>query len=131
MKQGNEDALALLGYAQKPDIEVSDFVLQNEVVSVGESLIFDFKLAAKEDIKLMIDYIIHFRTKADRLSSKVHKFKKITLKKGESLTLQKKHPFKANMTTRTFYEGEHKVTLQINGTPYASSTFILSNSNDE
>lgn len=131
VKLGNEDALALLGYVQKPDIEVSDFVLQNEVVSVGESLIFDFRLAAKEDIKLMIDYIIHFRTKADRLSSKVHKFKKITLKKGESLTLQKKHPFKANMTTRTFYEGEHKVTLQINGTPFASSAFILSNSNDE
>jgi len=129
VKQGNEDALALLGYAKKPNIEVSDFVVKNEVVSVGEALIFDFRLAAKEDIHLMIDYIIRFRTKADRLSSKVHKFKKIFLKKGESLTLQKKHPFKANMTTRTFYEGEHEVELQINGTQYASSTFILSNSN--
>lgn len=125
VKQGNEDALALLGYMQKPNIEVSDFVLHKEAVSVGEALQFDFKLKAKEDTKLMIDYIIHFRKKAGTLSPKVHKLKKVSLKKGESLTLQKKHPFKTNMTTRTLYEGEHKIELQINGILYASSMFIL------
>ena len=125
VKQGNEDALELLGYVYKPDIDVSGFTLQNKEVSVGEALRFDFKLNAKEDTKLMIDYIIHFRTKAGTFSPKVHKLKKVSLKKGESLTLQKKHPFKANMTTRTLYEGEHKVELQINGTCYAESMFIL------
>ena len=125
VKQGHEDALCLLGYMQNPDIKVSDFVLQKEEVSVGEALWFDFKVKAKEDTKLMIDYIIHFRTKAGTYSPKVHKLKKVSLKKGESLTLQKKHPFKANMTTRTLYVGEHKVEVQINGTLYASSTFIL------
>ena len=125
VKQGNEDALSLLGYMQNPDIKVSGFMIHKEEVSVGEALLFDFKVKAKEDTKLMIDYIIHFRTKAGTLSPKVHKLKKVSLKKGESLTLQKKHHFKANMTTRTLYEGEHKVELQINGTLYASSTFIL------
>ena len=125
VEQGNEDALELLGYVYKPDIDVSGFTLQNKEVSVGEALRFDFKLNAKEDTKLMIDYIIHFRTKAGTFSPKVHKLKKVSLKKGESLTLQKKHPFKANMTTRTLYEGEHKVELQINGTCYAESMFIL------
>ena len=104
---------------------MSDFVLKKEEVLVGEALLFDFKLEAKEDTKLMIDYIIHFRTKSGTLSPKVHKLKKVSLKKGESLTLQKKHPFKANMTTRTLYEGEHKVELQINGTCYAKGMFIL------
>jgi len=125
VKQGDEDALALLGYMTDPNINVSGFMLQNKEVLVGESLLFDFKLKAKEDMKLMIDYIIHFRTKAGTLSPKVHKLKKVSLKKGESLTLQKKHPFKANMTTRILYEGEHKVELQINGTLYTSSKFIL------
>lgn len=125
VKHGNEDALALLGYIRNPEIEVRDLVLKNEVVSVGEALIFDFRLIAEEDTRLMIDYVIHFRTKVGTLSPKVHKFKKISLKKGESLTLQKKHPFKANMTTRTLYEGEHKVELQINGTRYVSKAFIL------
>lgn len=125
VKQGNEDALTLLGYGHQPSIKVSDFILQYDEVSIGEALIFDFKLEAKENTKLMIDYIIHFRTKSGTLSPKVHKLKKVSLKKGVSLTLQKKHPFKANMSTRTLYEGEHKVELQINGTLYASSTFIL------
>lgn len=125
VKQGDENALELLGYVPNPHIEVDDLMLHHKEVSVGEALIFDFKLEAKEDTKLMIDYIIHFRIKAGTLSPKVHKFKKVSLRKGESLTLQKKHPFKANMTTRTFYEGEHKVALQINGRLYASSMFIL------
>lgn len=125
VKHGDEEALALLGYVRNPAIEVRDLVLKNEVVSVGEALMFDFRLIAKEDTKLMIDYIVHFRTKAGTLSPKVHKFKKISLKKGESIALQKKHPFKANMTTRTLYAGEHKMELQINGTLYGSNTFIL------
>jgi hypothetical protein len=104
-------------------------VLQEKEVSVGEALIFDFKVEAEEDMKLMIDYIIHFRTKAGTFSPKVHKLKKVSLKKGESLMLQKKHPFKANMTTRTLYEGEHKIELQINGTRYASATFRLKGKN--
>lgn len=125
VKKGNEEALAFLGYKKNPDIKVYGFVLQKEEVSVGETLLFDLKLRAKEDINLMIDYIIHFRTKAGSLSPKVHKFKKVSLKKDESLTLQKKHPFKANMTTRTLYAGEHKIELQINGICYASSYFTL------
>ena len=125
VKQGNEASLAFLGYIQNPDILVSGFVLQKEKVSVGEALLFDFKLEATEETKLMIDYIIHFRTKAGTLSPKVHKLKKVSLKQGESLTLQKKHPFKANMTTRTLYAGEHKIELQINGICYATSAFTL------
>jgi hypothetical protein len=104
---------------------LDNFVLQNEEVFVGEALVFNFRLVAKEDSKLMIDYIVHFRTKAGKLSPKIHKLKKISLRKGESVTLQKKHHFKANMTTRTLHEGEHKVELQINGKRYASKVFCL------
>ena len=39
--------------------------------------------------------------------------------------LDKKHHFKANMTTRKLYAGEHKVELQINGKIYASIKFDL------
>lgn len=125
VKQGNEESLAFLGYKKNPDIKVNGFVLQKEEISVGEALRFDFMLKAKEDTELIIDYIIHFRTKAGTLRPKVHKLKKVSLKQGESLSLQKKHPFKANMTTRTLYEGEHKVELQINGICYASAAFTL------
>lgn len=125
VKQGNEDALVLLGYMKDPAIKVHDFILSNTMVSIGEALVFDFALEASEDTRLMIDYIIHFNTKTGTLSPKVHKLKKLVLKKGSRLTLQKKHLFKSNMTTRKFYAGEHKVELQINGTLYGSKAFKL------
>ena len=125
VKKGDADALALLGYKNSVAISVSDLVFTSDVVLVGEALIFELEIEAKEVCKLVIDYLIHFRTKRDSLSLKVHKLKKLNLKKGEKVTLKKKHSFRANMSTRTLYEGEHKIELQINGRVYASDSFIL------
>jgi len=125
VKKGDEDALALLGYVKGPSIVVNDLVLHSNVVSVGETLIFDIEIEAKENTRLIVDYLIHFKTKLGTLSPKVHKLKKLNLKKGEKITLKKKHPFKANMSTRTLYEGDHIVEVQINGTVYSSDTFML------
>ena len=125
VKQGNEDALMLLGYKKYPEIKLSDITLRSSYVKVGEALVFEVKIEAKKDVKLTVDYLIHFQTKLGTLSAKVHKLKKLELKKGESLILQKKHPFKANMTTRTLYSGEHKIELQINGTIVKSEIFDL------
>ena len=125
VKQGNEEALQLLGYPRDPKIKVRDFKLYQEVVKVGEALLFDFSIEAKSECQLLLDYIVYFQTKSGKLSPKVHKIKKISMKEGESVKISKKHPFRANMSTRKFYVGEHKVELQINGKCYASCTFTL------
>jgi len=125
VKQGNKEALALLGYRKDPSIEVNAFALHKLEVSIGEALVFSFEIESKEEEHLIVDYIMHFRTKAGSLSPKVHKIKKLLLLEGDSVKLEKKHHFKANMTTRKLYSGEHKVELQINGKIYASHTFHL------
>ena len=125
VKRGNEDALLLLGYKKDPDINLSELNLHQDKVRLGEALLFDFKIEAKEDCNLLIDYIIHFRTKVGKISPKVHKIKKFSLKKGNSIKISKKHLFRANMTTRKLYVGEHKVELQINGVCYGQAYFIL------
>jgi hypothetical protein len=125
VKQGNEEALSLLGYEKHPEIVVGELKLLSSSVKVGETLVFEVTIEVKKDVKLMIDYRIHFQTKLGALSTKVHKLKKLELKKGESIILQKKHLFRANMTTRTLYSGEHKVELQINGTIVKSKIFDL------
>ena len=125
VKQGDEDALALLGYRKDPSIKVNAFALHKSEVSIGEALVFSFEIDSKEEEHLIVDYIMHFRTKAGKLSPKVHKFKKLSLLEGDSVKLDKKHHFKANMTTRKLYAGEHKVELQINGKIYASINFEL------
>ncbi|MDQ7043827.1 MAG: hypothetical protein Q9M34_09925, partial [Sulfurimonas sp.] len=58
-------------------------------------------------------------------SPKVHKLKKLSLKKNETILIKKKHPLRANMTTRTLYEGEHLLELQINGTVLHQESFYL------
>lgn len=125
IKQGNIDALELLGFSKSPPILVKSVTLQTPNVAVGEALVFEVEITAKEETKLLIDYVVHFRTKAGTLSPKVHKLKIVTLKKAETITLAKKHPFKANMTTRKLYSGTHLLELQINGTITHQAHFEL------
>jgi len=127
VKQGNEEALALLGFKKDPKIVLSDLKLYQDEVRLGEALIFHFEIEAKEDCNLLIDYIMHFKTKSSKISPKVHKIKQFYLKAGESMEITKKYPFKANMTTRKLYVGEHTVELQINGICYVKNTFVLTN----
>lgn len=131
VKQGDEEALSFLGYIKNPAMEVKDFILHSKYVCIGDALAFSFTLEAREDTNLLVDYIMHFRTKAGTLSPKVHKLKKISLKKGSPMTIEKKHFFKADMSTRKWYEGEHKVALQINGSVYEESTFTVGVKNNE
>jgi len=125
VKEGNKDALELLGYLQDPAIDINDFELKNINVHIGETLHFHFDLKANEACKLLIDYIIYFQTKNARPSSKIYKIKKLSLKKDQILKIEKRHFFKANMSTKKLYKGEHKVELQINGKLYASEVFHL------
>ena len=125
IKKGDEKAFALLGYVKYPSIVVNDLCVYSKIVNVGESLIFNLEIEAKEETKLIIDYIIHFRTKLGTLNPKIHKLKRVKLMKGDKVTFYKKHRFKADMSTRNFYEGEHRVEVQINGMVYRSENFIL------
>ena len=125
VKEGNEEALALLGYKKLPKIVLSELTLVQDRVKVGEALHFEFEIEAKENCKLMLDYIVHFKTKSGKSSPKVHKIKKLFLQNKECITVSKKHLFKVGMTTRKLYAGEHKVELQINGKRYDMGTFVL------
>jgi hypothetical protein len=122
-KRGDPEALSLLGYKRNPKIEVKGFQIRTPELKLGEYLEFEFEILAKEDSNLMIDYIIDYPMKNGR-SKKVFKLKKCEIKKGEVQKYIKRQQFK-NRTTRKLYEGEHKVSLQINGTVFAENKFIL------
>ncbi len=125
VKDGDKDALEFLGYRQNPNIIVKDFLLDNHEVNIGEKLSFSYVLKAMSDEELIIDYIVYFLTKSGKLNPKVHKLKKLSIQKDEIINITKKHHFKANMSTRKFYKGEHRLELQINGKIYSSATFLL------
>jgi len=125
VKEGNFEALELLGYGANPSIEIANFNFNSLEVRVGEALEFSFTIKAQADEALMVDYLLYFQTKAGKLTPKVHKIKKLELKKGEQISICKKHLFKANMTTRKLYAGEHSLALQINGKVFEEVGFLL------
>jgi len=125
VKQGNKEALSFLGYQPNPAINISKFKLFFQTVHIGDTLFFELNIEALKEVKLMIDYIIYFQTKSGKLRPKVYKFKRLVLQKNESMTLQKKHLFKTHMSTRTLYEGEHTLEIQINAHIVQSTSFLL------
>jgi len=125
VKEGNEEALSFLGYKKHPPIELQEVCLKTAVITVGEALEFEVEIVALEDVLLLVDYVVHFCTKRGTHSPKVHKLKKLSMQKGEKQRLEKRHPFKANMTTRKLYAGEHFLELQINGTIVYKEAFEL------
>lgn len=124
VKDGDRQALELLGYHAEPKITVSNFAITTETVRLGEALMFEFLLEAQQEERLMIDYILHFQGRNGAMRPKVFKIKKCKLTAGDTLQIHKKHPLRS-MTTRKLYSGKHIVTLQINGRHYGEREFWL------
>lgn len=125
VKQGNKDALVLLGHGSTKVI-LESFVIETPKVKIGESLQFSCVLQStdKTPQDFIVDYIIEFKKANGTHAQKVHKLKMLRLAPKETVTLTKKHPLRV-MTTRTLYPGEHKVTLQVNGKTFDTHSFLL------
>lgn len=125
LKQGNKEALELLGYHTNPKITVSTIAVNHDSIMMGEDLVFSFSVTAQRDEKLMIDYVIDFVKANGQTKPKVFKLKKVFIQKGETVSITKKHRFLTDATTFKYYAGEHCVTLQINGSKHAVVPFKL------
>lgn len=126
IKQGNPEALALLGYYPNPDIEIINLSIKELKIMIGESLKFSFQVKSMSDSiqKLMIDYIIYHVKANGKTTPKVFKLTKKTINPGQSIYIKKSHAFKI-ISTRKYYPGTHKILLQINGKNYGDSGFEL------
>lgn len=126
VKQGHTGALSFLGFAPEVQIDLVAFDLHTSEVRIGDALSFACTLQAKTDARVVVDYVIWFQNKVGQMTAKkVYKLKQATLIKGEILRIEKRHPFRANMTTRVLYPGEHRVCLQVNGTVLGDTGFVL------
>lgn len=124
IKQGNTDALALLGFGDAPEIEITKFVTTTPVVKLGEAFEFSLELRAKQAQNLLVDYVMLFASEGKKRSQKVFKLKQLELETEEVVKLKKRHPMRL-MTTRRLALGEHQITLQVNGQVLDSLSFEL------
>lgn len=126
VKQGHQEAFALLGYPPNLAIRVQRLHLNKATIQMGEDLTFEFEVQSKSDKSqnLMIDYVVHHMKANGKLAPKVFKLAKKKLGSRETLRLSKKHPFR-QISLRKYYLGKHLLEIQINGKIYTQAEFEL------
>jgi len=125
IKQGHPPTLRALGYGPLA-ADLKHFNILSPELKLGEGLEFSFAIQSSLKVSqpYIIDFAIHFVKANGSLSPKVFKLKSGTLKAGEILDIEKRQVIK-KITTRTFYPGEHKLEILINGQSYGLLPFNL------
>ena len=126
VKSGHPEVFGLLGYTERPKLELCSLDIAPTVIALGESIEFSFQLQSKslKPQTIVIDYAIHHVKANGNTSPKVFKFRTMELGPGEAVQLVKRHAIKP-ITTRTYYPGTHAVDILINGERYAREAFTL------
>jgi 3-methyladenine DNA glycosylase AlkC len=126
VKQGNPDALELLGYPRTPTIEVGNLTIEPETIPMGGevTVAFDVVSLGEAPQNLMIDYIVHLMRANGQQTPKVFKLTKREIAPGETIHITKTQSFRP-VTTRKYYPGEHGIEIQINGTAFGRKDFVV------
>lgn len=120
-------AFKVCGYTPTPSVELDLFKVLPKKLQEGGNLNLKLQLTSLKKQKLQISFRISFPRKNQTYSDKIFQFKDVELKKGEAITLEKKHSFK-KVTTRKHYPGKYPVALRLNGKEVAWGEFQLLNS---
>jgi len=125
LKAGNKQALLLFGYGDPSEMRVEELKFENRTVIIGENLPYSFQLVnkGKKANKVRLEYSIDFVKASGKQSRKIFKITENTYKPG-TYVIKRKHSF-ADMSTRRHFEGEHKITIIVNGEEKASTSFYV------
>jgi len=126
VKEGNTQALSVLGYPSELEIKVGKLVVEPREVLMGEELEFTFSVQSMASgvQNLMVDYALYFVRANGKTNKKVFKLSRKRLRPNETISIRKKHSFRP-ISTRKYYPGKHKIEIQINGKIYAQAVIIL------
>jgi 3-methyladenine DNA glycosylase AlkC len=125
LKQGHPEALALFGFEKLSGIKIKDLILHNTEISMGQDLIFSFTVVSETTApqKIRLEYGIDFVKANGNRTCKIFKISEKTME-GPQLEITKKHKWR-EITTRTHYAGEHRLSIRINGIEMAEALFNL------
>lgn len=116
IKQGHPGALRLIGVSHRADVAVRDFTMARKRLRVGDTLHFTLAVESTSPSpqRVVVDYILHFVNASGSHGVKVFKLKTFELPGKGRVELSKSHSLKP-ITTRTYYPGEHRLQIQVNG----------------
>ena len=126
LKKGEPIILELFGYRNAQHIAVNQFIIQDSKVKINQKLTFSFDFTNHNDHSTLIrlEYAIYYLLKNGTHAKKVFKISEKEYEAGANVQILRNHPFKV-ITTRTFYPGEHFVSLIINGIEQEQRPFTL------
>ncbi|WP_140918628.1 DNA alkylation repair protein [Limnobaculum xujianqingii] len=116
IKDGNPNALALIGVQYGAQVTIDNFSIKQKNIKLGDSLEFEVQIRSVSNTpqKIVIDYLIHFMKANKKTMPKVFKLRTFELPANGSITIEKKHTIK-KITTRQYYEGIQQIEIQVNG----------------
>lgn len=125
IKKGTPEALELQGINQAAAVSAS-LNLSSPRVKIGGSLELKLKMVSHEEKpgKMVADFNVRLVKKGGKVFNKVFKWKTFVAEPGVQYNLSKKLHFK-QLSTRTYYPGEHVVSVLVNGQPADQSSFYL------
>ena len=125
IKEGNAGALGLIGISKAEAVDVSRITVPNKV-KLNTHLDFSFEVQAKDDARILVDYIIYFQNQSGKINRrKVYKLNQLSLVKGEKITITKRHLLRENMTTLKLFKGVHEIEMQVNGMGFGRKKFLI------
>ena len=125
VKQGNPEALGLLGYSGGQLVVTEPRILHTSVTWDG-TVEFSAEVVneGSQPAKAAIDYSIGFQRANGTVSAKTFKLTSRRIGPGETVTVTKAHSFRP-ITTRSYYPGKHYVVVQANGVASVPANFDL------
>ncbi|WBV45065.1 DNA alkylation repair protein [Pseudoroseomonas cervicalis] len=126
IKAGDTRALALIGAGGAPQVEMLDFSITPETLTLGGRITLRAELLSRADTpqKLVVDYRIHYVRAGGRSGAKVFKLRTFLLAPGAQASLATGQEIR-DFSTRRHCPGQHRVELLVNGQAMAQASFAL------
>lgn len=125
LKQGHTEILKHYGLESK-HITLQHFTILTPVVKTGSNLDFSFTITNKSNSPqtVRLEYAVYYRKQNGQPSKKVFKISERTYQPKEQITVQRRQKF-TPITTRTYYAGQHQLSIIVNGEEKGIDTFEL------
>lgn len=126
IKNGDADALDVIGYGASSPARVADVSIEPPVVAIGEKVKIEIAVhnPSKRTCGALVDLRVHFVKANGSTSPKVFKGSELQLDPDATATVRKTISV-AQHSTRTHYPGAHEIEVMINGTAQRVGSFSL------
>jgi hypothetical protein len=126
LKQGDSKALGIIGIKPDTSIQVKSFEIQNNKIPFDGELQFTTEIqnTGTTEKSVRVEYKLYFKRLNKEFGEKVFQITSQNMSANSSLSITRKYSFKP-ITTRTYYPGEHFISLIVNGEEQERIGFML------